>query len=59
MPIPRRTGDDPQVLRHLDLAAAVGVAAEDEDLALRVRLRRMPTPGMQSDHPTVDGYQNS
>ena len=34
-------GHDQQVLCHLDLAAVVRVAAEDEDLALRVRLRRI------------------
>jgi len=37
----RRAGHDPQVLRDLDLAAAVGVPAENKDLALRVRLRRL------------------
>ena len=41
LPVLRWPGHDPQVLRHLDLAAAVGVAAEDEDLAFRVRLRRV------------------
>jgi hypothetical protein len=40
-PVLDRAGHDPQVLRHLDLAAAVGVAGEDEDLAFRVRPSRL------------------
>jgi hypothetical protein len=33
LPALRRASHDPQVLRRLDLAVAVGVAKEDEDLA--------------------------
>jgi len=35
-PVLGRAGHDPQVLGHQDFAAAVGVTAEDEDLAPRV-----------------------
>ena len=48
LPVFCRAGHDSQVLRHLDLAAAVGVAEEDEDLEFRVQLRSSsstsPTP---------------
>ena len=35
-PILGRAGHDPQVVRHLDLATVVSVAAEDEDLTFWV-----------------------
>ena len=40
MSVLRKAGHDPQVLGHLDLAAAVCVAAEDKELAAGVHQRR-------------------
>ena len=41
-PVLGSSGHDPQVLGHLDLAAAVGVAAEDENLAFRMAVTANP-----------------
>jgi len=41
MSVLRKAGHDPQVLGHLDLAAAVGVTAESENLAAWMLLRRL------------------